>query len=294
MEPATRSLLARLTRVALAVILCAGPLLVSAQTMQQSQNVTVSAVVQDNTPPPPSPTVIKFRGIAYPSSLVTLLRDGSLLTTVPADPSARFDIELSNVTPGTSTFSLFSEDSQGRVGKTSNFTISVTQGTTTTVSGIFLGPTIATDKTSVRRGETISILGTTAPASEVTVFVLSTSETTYKVNAGSDGLYVLQLIADNLELGDHSAKSKAVAPTSEISVFSSPVAFTVVDQVTPDPCTGKRPGDLNCDGRVNLTDFSILLFYWKKTNPANPRADINSDGRVTIVDLSILLYWWTK
>lgn len=282
-----RALVPRLTRVVLLALLCAGPLLASGAT------VSVSATVA--APPSPSNSAtVRFKGIAYPSSYVTILRDGSLITTVPADPMARFDVELSDVATGISTFSIFSEDALGRIGRTSNFTLSITQGTTTTVSGIFLGPTIATDKTSVRRGDTISILGVTAPASEVTVFVASPDETTYKVNAGTDGTYVLQLIADNLALGDHTARSKAVAPTSEISVFSNPVAFTVLDQATTDPCAGKRPGDLNCDGKVNLTDFSILLFYWKRTHPANPRADINKDGRVTVTDLSILLFWWSK
>ncbi|MBI3571906.1 hypothetical protein HY091_00005, partial [Candidatus Kaiserbacteria bacterium] len=51
--------------------------------------------------------------------------------------------------------------------------------------------------------------------------------------------------------------------------------------------------DLNCDGGVNLTDFSILLFFWKATNPTNARADINHDGSVNVVDFSIMLYQWT-
>jgi hypothetical protein len=51
--------------------------------------------------------------------------------------------------------------------------------------------------------------------------------------------------------------------------------------------------DLNCDGRVNLTDFSILLFYWNQANPANARADINRSGVVDLTDFSIMLYDWT-
>jgi len=48
--------------------------------------------------------------------------------------------------------------------------------------------------------------------------------------------------------------------------------------------------DLNKDGRVNLIDFSILLFWWGKDDMC---CDQNQDGNVNIVDFSILLYYWT-
>ena len=49
-----------------------------------------------------------------------------------------------------------------------------------------------------------------------------------------------------------------------------------------------KPGDLNSDGLVNITDLSILLSNYGK--PATPsQGDINGDGNCTILDLSILL-----
>ena len=50
-------------------------------------------------------------------------------------------------------------------------------------------------------------------------------------------------------------------------------------------------GDLNNDNRVDLVDFSILLFNWGV--PKDSIADLNKDGKVDLVDFSILLYWWT-
>jgi hypothetical protein len=47
-----------------------------------------------------------------------------------------------------------------------------------------------------------------------------------------------------------------------------------------------KPGDLNGDGQVNITDLSILLTNYNSSNAA---ADINNDGSVNILDLSILL-----
>lgn len=51
--------------------------------------------------------------------------------------------------------------------------------------------------------------------------------------------------------------------------------------------------DLNLDKKVNSTDFSILLFFWKTPAPfSNPRVDINKDSQVNSVDFSIMLYQW--
>ena len=52
-------------------------------------------------------------------------------------------------------------------------------------------------------------------------------------------------------------------------------------------------GDLNCDGKTNLQDVSILLFYFGKTTfPAH--VDLNHDGTINLVDFSILLFYWTE
>lgn len=53
------------------------------------------------------------------------------------------------------------------------------------------------------------------------------------------------------------------------------------------------PADLNCDGRVNLTDFSILLYYWQQKGKGI-KADINKDDIVNLIDFSVMLYWWTN
>lgn len=52
--------------------------------------------------------------------------------------------------------------------------------------------------------------------------------------------------------------------------------------------------DLNRDGRVNLVDFSILLFWWASDGgDSDPPADINLDGTVSLTDFSIMLFNWT-
>ena len=49
--------------------------------------------------------------------------------------------------------------------------------------------------------------------------------------------------------------------------------------------------DFNGDGRVDLSDLSILLYY-ENFGSYNRLYDLNGDGRIDITDVSIMLYYW--
>ena len=51
--------------------------------------------------------------------------------------------------------------------------------------------------------------------------------------------------------------------------------------------------DFNKDEKCDISDFSILLYYFGKTGPQIMPYDLNQDGRIDLVDLSILLYYWS-
>jgi hypothetical protein len=70
------------------------------------------------------------------------------------------------------------------------------------------------------------------------------------------------------------------------SGYSQAVSFYVGTRDVKVPGTA----DLNNDGKVNLVDFSILLYHWGTDHAI---ADLNSDGRVNLTDFSILLFNWT-
>ena len=55
--------------------------------------------------------------------------------------------------------------------------------------------------------------------------------------------------------------------------------------------TTAKKGDINGDGKVNITDLSMLLANYNKNTSVG---DFNSDGKVDIRDLSILLSNWNK
>jgi hypothetical protein len=82
----------------------------------------------------------------------------------------------------------------------------------------------------------------------------------------------------------------------DLGGLSRSVDFTVAQSGTAavilEDTKGCKVGDVNCDGKVNLVDLSILLYWYK--NPIPPASvDLNKDGVVNIVDFSILVYRWT-
>ena len=64
---------------------------------------------------------------------------------------------------------------------------------------------------------------------------------------------------------------------------------------TKQTCNGK--GDINHDCKVDIIDFSILAYWYKRPLTAAALAegvDLNGDGKVTLADFSILAYYWSK
>ncbi len=281
------------------IVLIAGYSVVDAQVSKQ---VTVTATVPELPPIEEPDTIVVFRGIAYPSSTVTISQDDALVSLITTNSQAQFEVSLT-IDPGTYTFSIVGIDQDGLEGKKSNFTLMLSEGTTTTISGIFLGPTIAVDNTSIGPGEAATLSGTTVPSSDVNVTLTSTGVgaaadnphiAVHITSADTNGRWIQVFQADDLAVDSYQAKAQAIEPVNQaVSEYSKNVSFSVTAGEEPDQCADAVPGDINCDGYVNLVDFSIMLYYWENTNPANTRADINSDGIVNIIDFSIMLYYWT-
>lgn len=236
-------------------------------------------------------TKIIFLGHAYPNSKVTLLKDAQLITSTIAGPDAKFEIILNNLSAGSYVFLIYSEDYQNRRSTPLTFPITITPGVTTTVSGIFITPTIEIDKSSVKRGENLSIFGQGVSNAEVTIAVNSEDELFFKAPTDKNGTYLYNLDTSLLELGNHSVKSK-VAFEGDISSFSKIVSFEVGAKNVLKEIKEEGQADINNDSRINLIDFSILAYWYKKTElPKN--IDLNNDGIINIFDFSIMAYYWT-
>jgi len=236
--------------------------------------------------PPSVSTDVVIKGKAYPLSSITVLQDGRVAATTIADSQANFTVGITDMTPGIYTFSAWALDKQGRRSITFSFTTNIAKDMTTTISGIFLPPTIELSKALLQKGETFNVLGQTAPGSDISIFVNS-PEIVKKTQAGADGTWFYAFDTTLLEEGSHTARAKATSPEGLLSTFSQTLAFSVGKETTG----VTKKADTNKDGKVNLVDFSILLYNWGV--PKNPDADLNNDGKVNLVDFSIMLYWWT-
>lgn len=235
-----------------------------------------------------------FKGMAYPLSKVTLLKDGQIAASTQSGPDAKFEIGLSGLSPGAYTFGVWAEDAKGEHSITHTFSIYVSFGATTVISGIFLPPTISLDKTEVKRGDILNILGYSTPNAEITVVINSETEIIKKMTAQDNGAWLYKFDTLEVEKGDHNAKSRA-AKDGDITPFSQTVAFKVGQKNIAAPSKLKK-GDLNGDNKVNLLDFSIAAYWYKRTLSEAAKElekNLNDDGKIDIKDFSILAYYWT-
>ena len=80
-----------------------------------------------------------------------------------------------------------------------------------------------------------------------------------------------------------------------VTLTSNTVVLTVsapAPTISPSPTLSPLRGDINGDGVVNITDWSMMKGQWGSTNGG--MADINGDGVVNITDWSIMKGNWTQ
>jgi hypothetical protein len=234
------------------------------------------------------------RGVAYPGSHVNLLKDGQLAASTQAGPDARFEIQLSGVSNGTYTFSVWASDKNGVRSTLFPFTVTLTSGATTVISGVFIAPTVSVDYDTIKRGDPLHVIGQSAPKATVSVIFHSDTEIIEDVATDLDGIWTYALDTLRLEYGDHTAQARS-KKEKDLSTLSKAITFKVGTQsVASKKIVETLKGDFNGDGRVDLADFSIMLYWYKRTLTAKaPAVDMNNDGKVDLVDFSIFAFNWT-
>jgi len=246
----------------------------------------------------PAETAAVFSGRAYPKSTVTLLKDAQIAATTIAGTDANFQISISGLSGGNYIFSVYSEDNKGIRSSLLTFPVSVTSGVTTDVSSIFITPTIAVDKSEVKRGDNIAIFGQSAPQADIVVSVNSEEEFFGKTISDKEGIYLYNFDSSFVDYGTHYTKSKASIGNQAVSGFSNVISFKVgTKNIMMELPKAVAKGDLNNDKRVNLVDFSIAAYWYKRTISVEFKSKeaerLNSDGKVDLIDFSIMAYYWT-
>jgi hypothetical protein len=224
-----------------------------------------------------------------------LLKDGAQAASQPAGPDAHFNISISGLAGGVYTFSVTAKDALGQKSVMYSFTESITSGVGTQISGIFLPPTIEVDKLVVKRGDPVKIFGSSLPSSPVGVTIHSNNAINKTVMSDAGGLWSYALNSFDLDYGDHSTQAYAKTDTDQSSL-STAVRFTVGDKTIKTNEPAKAPAaDLTGDDRVNLVDFSIMSYWFKRplTPAASATVDLNHDGKIDLIDFSIMAYNWT-
>ena len=164
---------------------------------------------------------------------------------------------------------------------------------TTKIGSIFIAPTIAVDKSEVKQGDTIAIFGQSTPTSEITLRANADEKVFMKHLSDASGAYEFLVDTASFATGQHFIKSQAVL-NGEVSSFSQIIGFNVGAQNIPAPLSIQTPtkGDLNNDQRINLVDFSIMAYWFKRPSPPTS-VDLTHDGKVDLIDFSILAFFWT-
>jgi len=135
--------------------------------------------------------------------------------------------------------------------------------------------------------------GQSVPEVKVRTFIHSDEEIVREIPTDDKGNWLLAFDTSALSEDIHTVKALFEINTAGAllkSGLSQSISFFVGDGDISD----LLEADLNQDGKVNLVDFSILLFHWGGTGgSSNPPADINHDGKVTLTDFSIMVFHWT-
>ncbi len=226
---------------------------------------------------------IRFLGEASPGALVTFERNGAVIGTQAALSDSSFDATFTTEPLGSATYSIKATDLHSRDTAEISSIATILPAFTTTLSGYLLPTTFSVSFNPIKRPRAQVIDGTARHNSVVTTLWSGSkySDTfTTQATTGANGDWTGSS-NQTLHLGTYTTSAVVQAPGGALSPQTPDASFQVV-----------LSADLNNDTKVNLTDFSILMFFYLQTNINKP-ADINDDTKTNLTDFSIMLFFWT-
>lgn len=201
-----------------------------------------------------------------------IFRNGTLVTTSPTN-----SFNDTGLTPGTSySYTVAAVDTSGH---TSAQTAAVS-GTPATDT---VKPTVPTNLHTTLIGSNSVALAWTASTDNTAVAGYDIFRNGTKVGTSTSAAYTDNALTPNTTYSYTVIARDAAGNTSAASTALS--AKTLAG-------TAANTGDLNSDGKVNITDLSIMLSHWNNTGVPVTQGDVNADGKVNLTDLSILLSHW--
>lgn len=272
-----------------------------ALTIVGSENISVTAIVENPTNPtpstggavvlPPNKSGVGFSGYAYPGAAVTLLKNTVLVTHVRADDTGFFSISTSEPYNSTHIYTIYADDLNQERSLLLNYPLVISMGTFTQISNILFAPTVVTDKTESQASDSLIIEGYGRPQKQIVITIKEGQlvKKIYEVMTNASGKYSFTISLESFP----DARYTLSAQYKEVPKISKLVSFLVGKKTTPrESNTSAVPGDCSLDRKINLTDFSILAYWYGRENPPIC-IDTNKDGKINLVDFSILAYYWT-
>ncbi len=236
---------------------------------------------------------VVMSGYAFPRSTVYALVDGKAAESVKAGNTGEYSVTIDQIARGVYTFGVYAIDAAQTKSSTFSTSFTVIGARTSALSNVNVPPTVKATPNPVNPGAALSIGGYALPNATITLENekdgTSASKQTFTATSDGNGMWSAAVDTGNFSIGTYKARAKAVQNGALSTNFSSYVLYGVGQNAVK-----VINADLNRDGKVNLVDFSILLFWWNSNGgTSDPSADINADGKVNLTDFSILLFNWT-
>lgn len=236
-------------------------------------------------PAPVIPTVLRFEGRAYPGALATLLghtaTESISLAQTTAAASGAFALSYEGPFDRLVSYEVVVTDAEGVTAPGISFEPSIPAETTTTLT-LIAPPTVHLFQRSVLRGNALSVSGFAEPGSTVELTV-DAAEISQTVKTKDDGSYKLFLDTASMAFGLYVLHVRAILTDGQTVDAPNPGNILVSSVLNAGT-------DLNGDGIVNITDWSVFLVQWGSPDPAvRAPLDFNRDGVVDISDFSVFI-----
>ncbi len=231
-------------------------------------------------------TVLRITGQAYPEADLALVGhtptgDKSLMKETVTSADGSFAFEYTGPFQDITSYEVQISDRDGRPAPPTSVEVTATIGVVTE-RHISVAPTIGLLWLGELQGIPLKAIGYAVPQGDLVV-LLDGNPVPGQFSAGSDGKYQITLDTIGMVIGVHTVAVRQKLADGSLSGSSTSKRFVVTNSLIPQ-------SDLNQDGRVDISDWSIFLFRWSSDDPViKDLLDMNNDGKVDISDFSIFI-----
>jgi hypothetical protein len=226
---------------------------------------------------------LRITGWTSPDTFLVFSESSAVLGTDVANLIGGFNRLFTGLQPTNHRITVYGIDSNNLTTSSYPLYIYTAGFQETTISNILLSPTLQINSSTFLPGEPIIASGSALPNALITLFV-DTPIRTYYASSSAEGSWSYSITnTDEFVYGDYRIYALAQNEYGLQSLISNSINFSLRPTLVPEgtSCGDISQGDLNCDSAINLTDFSIIMYYW---GTADLAADINADGLVSLSD----------